>query len=82
MDDWHGGGSSLPPGAQAAVTPDPGGHTGNTTPYEPEGSRALGGEALLYAPRDARGGGTPLPYTTRSGPVGSGTILDAAVIPS
>ena len=56
VDDWHGGGNSRPPGAQALVTPEPGGHTGDATPCGPEGTRALGGEAPINAPHGSRGG--------------------------
>ena len=44
----------------------------------PEGTWALGREALLHAPRGARGGGTHLPNPTLYRPGGGGTILAVA----
>ena len=82
VDDWHGGRNSRPTRAQASETPDPDGHAGNATPYGPEGSRALGGEAPTHAPCGARVSGTPLPHPTLSCPGGGELILAVAVIPS
>ena len=63
------------------VTPDPGGYNSDTTPYGPEGSRALGGEALLHVPCGDRGGDTHIPNLKRSGPGGGGLSLAVSVIP-
>ena len=49
----------------------PSGHTGNPGPYGPERSGAIGGVAVLYAPRGSRVGGSPVPHPTRSDPGGS-----------
>ena len=70
MDVIYGGGNSHAPRAKVSGAPRHFGHSDNTTPYWPKGSRAIGREYLIRAPSVDMVGGAPLTHTDLSIPRG------------
>ena len=82
MDSRHRGGYVHPPRGKNMGTTYSSGHTSDLAPDWPEGSRALGRESLLHAPRDTRGSGLPVPHPKCSEPGGGGMIMPVAILSS
>ena len=67
MADQHESLHGRPPVEETSLNPSTPLPTGHATPYAPEGTGLLGGEAPLHAHHDAQSGSTALPNTERLG---------------
>ena len=65
--DQHGGRNSCPSRAKTPGSPPTTRHPNHAASDRPEGTGALGGEALLHAPHGARSSSTPLPHSALLG---------------